>query len=522
MSAHDHSDAVKSGVNGMATTEAMSRSTGEVIGSPAPPAAPDLDRALIRGLAWVGSMKWAAQFASSAATIVVARILTPEDFGLVAMSSVYMGVVALLSEFGVGTSVIILRQLTRAQIAQVSGFSLLLGIASFLLSLAAAPALGAFFRSPQLPPVVMVASLSFIITAIRVVPQSLLKKELRFRALAVIEGTRAIIQAVAMVVLALLGFGYWTLVLGGLFASACATAMVLVLRRHPIALPRVAAVREAMQVGLDVLGSRLAWYAYSNADFVIAGRMLGKGPLGGYTLAWQVASAPVAKVSNLVLQVTPSIFAAVQQDKAAIRRYLLRLTEGIALITFPAAVGLAVIADDFVHVVLTEKYEAAILPLRILAVYTAVRAISPLYPPLLTAMRRTRDVLRNNILALFILPTAFLVGSRWGTAGIAAAWIVAHPIVVLQILLCVFRATDLKPAAYLRALVPAAASSLLMVAVVLALRFVLPADISPAWRFAAEVPVGAATYAGVMFGLYRERVQAFRNTLRLARGSKKS
>jgi PST family polysaccharide transporter len=486
----------------------------------APP--PNLDRALLRGLAWVGSMKWAAQIASSAATVLVARLLTPEDFGLVAMSSVYMGVVALLSEFGVGTSVIVLRNLTHRQISQIGGFSVLLGFASFLLSLAAAPLLGAFFRSPQLPAVVMVGSLSFIVTGIRVVPQSLLKKELRFRALAVIEGSRAVIQAGVMVALALLGFGYWTLVLGGLFASFCATAMVLVLRRHPVAWPRVSAVREAMRVGLDVLGSRLAWYGYSNADFLIAGRMLGKGPLGGYTIAWQVASAPVAKVSNLVLQVTPSIFAAVQSDKAAIRRYLLRLTEGIALITFPAAVGLSVIADDFVRVVLTDKYEAAILPLRILAIYTTVRAVSPLYPPLLTALGRTRDVLRNNVLALVLLPTAFWFGSRWGTAGIAAAWMVVHPIVVLQILVCVFRATELKPATYLRALTPAAVSSVIMVAVVLALRFLLPSDISPTWRFAAEVPVGAGTYAAVMFGLYRERLQAFRTTINLARKAKKS
>jgi PST family polysaccharide transporter len=293
--------------------------------------------------------------------------------------------------------------------------------------------------------------------------------------------------------------------------------MVLALRGHPAAWPRLQAIRHAMRVGLDVLGSRLAWYGYSNADFVIAGRVLGKAPLGGYTLAWQVASAPVAKVSNLVLQVMPSIFAAVQNDRAAIRRYLLRLTEGMALITFPAAIGLALVADDFVRVVLTEKYEAAIAPLRILAVYTAVRAISPLFPPLLTALGRTRDVLRNNVLALILLPAAFLIGSRWGTTGIAAAWIVVHPIVVLQILLCTFRATELKPAQYLASLAPAASASMIMVVAVVVLRIALPSDISPTVRFFTEVPVGAATYGAVLFGLHRDRLLAFRSILRMAR-----
>jgi teichuronic acid exporter len=491
----------------------------EVPAKPIQPSA-HMDRTLVRGLAWVGGMRSAAQIASSASTILVARLLTPEDYGLVAMSSVYLGLVALMSEFGVGTSVIVLRQLSREHIAQVSGFSVLLGVVSFLISCAAAPLLGDFFRSPQLPAVVIVASFSFIITGLRVVPQSLLKKDLRFKALAVIDGARSLIQAAAMITLALLGLGYWTLVLGGLLASVCATGMVLTLRRHPIAWPRLNAIREAMKVSLHVLGTRLAWYAYSHADFVIAGRVLGKAALGGYTLAWQVASAPVAKVTGLVLEVMPSIFAAVQSDKAAMRRYLLRLTEGVALITFPAAVGLAVVADDFVRVVLTEKYVAAIVPLRILAIYTAVRAISPLYAPVLIALGRTQDVLRNSLLALFLLPTAFWVGSRWGTAGIAAAWIVVHPIIVFQVLLCVFRAVNMRPVDYLRSLAPAATSSMIMLAAVMALRFALSPDVSPTLRFAIEVPTGMATYAVVILGLHRKRMLAFRSTLKLARRPK--
>src|SRR5207249_9080683 len=110
--------------------------------------------------------------------------------------------------------------------------------------------------------------------------------------------------------------------------------------------------------------ARLCWYASANADFLMAGRILGKAALGLYNVGWTLASVPVDKVATLVGQVTPAFFSAVQTDRAAIRRYLLGITEGIALITFPISLGLALVARDFVLVVLGSKWQASIAPLQ--------------------------------------------------------------------------------------------------------------------------------------------------------------
>lgn len=481
---------------------------------------PHLDRALASGLAWTGAMKWGAQAATWIATLAVARILMPADFGLVALSSVYMGVVTIVTEFGLGTSVIILRDLTEDQIARIHGFSVLLGVGCFALSLAAAPLLAAFFRAPELQAVVGVMSLGFVLMSLATIPVSLLRRDMRFKSVAVIDATRALIQSGSMVLLALLGFRYWTLVIGALVGSAVYTASALTLRWHPIAWPRRGALREAMRVSLDVLGSKLSWYLYSSADFIIAGRVLGQAALGAYTLAWQLASVPVEKVTSLVVQVTPAILAAVQTDLAALRRYLLRLTEGIALLAFPAAVGLGLVADHFVLVVLTEKYAAAILPLRILALYASVRTIAPLFAPILIAMGQTRIVFWNNMLALLVLPAAFFAGSRWGTAGIAGAWVIAHPLVVGQIGRRVFRAIQLRATDYFASIMPALVASAVMAVVVLLIRLLAPASLSLPLLLALEVVGGALAYAGVLFGRYRSRLEAFRRFLAVARDRK--
>jgi PST family polysaccharide transporter len=481
------------------------------------PTGPQLDRALASGLAWTGAMKWAGQGVTWISTILVARLLSPEDFGLVAFAAVYMGVVSLLSEFGLGTSVVVLRDLSEEQIARLGGFSVVIGVLCFLVSIPAAYALAAFYRTDALVPVVIVMSISFVLVSFRTIPAALLKRDLRFKALAFMNTARAVIQSGIMVALAFLGFRYWTIVIGGLAGSASYTIMTLAARRHRIALPRRGSMRQALTVSLDVLWSRLAWYLYSSADFVVSGRMLGPTLTGFYSIAWQMASVPVEKVSTLVMQVTPSIMSAVQTDRAALRRYLLNLTEGIALLTLPAAVGMALVTEPFVRVVLTDKYLLAIEPLRYLALYASVRAVTPLFAPVLIALHRTRIVVWNNLLALILLPAAFVIGSRWGTTGIAVAWIVAHPVVVIQIARHVFREIDLKPSTYMAVMWPALVSCGLMAGVVLIVKLFLGAEASMVTRLAAESLAGAATYSAAMFLLFRDRVERFRRFLGTAR-----
>lgn len=479
-----------------------------------PAAAQSLDRDLVRGLAWTGGMKWAVQGLTWAATLVVARILTPEDYGLVAMSAVYLGIVMLLSEFGIGASVIVLRSLSEEQTAQLNGLSVLTGLAGFLISCLAARPLGAFFDAPELPLVVIVMSTTFLITGFRTVPAALMSRGLRFRELAIIDGITGAVMALSMVLMAVAGLRYWTLVGGAVLSSAFYTGLTVLRAPHRFARPRPSAIGRAISFSSDVVVSRLCWYLYSSADFLVAGRFLGKAALGAYSMGWTLAAVPVEKVTSLVMQVTPAFFSAVQTDMPAMRRYLVILTEGISLLVFPAAIGLGLVADDFILAVLGEKWRAGILPLRLLALYAAVRAVTPLFPPVLTALGRTRTVLWANLAGLILLPTAFVIGSRWGTAGIAAGWMIAHPIIIVLMARPALRAIDLPPRRYLAALWPAASSSAIMAAAVLAVQTAIPADAAPFTLLSAQAATGALTFALVLAAFHRPRIAAFRSVIR--------
>ncbi|HET7585017.1 MAG TPA: lipopolysaccharide biosynthesis protein [Gemmatimonadaceae bacterium] len=480
-------------------------------------AARQLDRSLAHGIAWTAGVKWLSQILSWAATLIVARLLTPEDYGLVAMATVFLGLIDLVNEFGVGLAIVQHRNLSDDQIAQINGFSVMIGVGATALACAAAWPLAAIYDQPKLVGVVLALSANFFIVSFRDVPLALLQRDLKFRTVAVNEAVQATVLSVAMVALAAAGFRYWTLVFGGLLSGLLSTVLAYVQRPHRLAWPRLRRIREAVTFGSHIVGSRVGWYIYSNADFFIAGKVLGKAALGAYSFGWEIASIPVQKVSAIVGRVTPSIFSAVQEDNAALRRYLTSITGGIALITMPAALGTAVIAREFVLLALGPTWSGAVVPLQLLALYAGFRSITTLLPQLAQATGLSRFGMKNAFFSAVVMPVAFYLGSRWGTAGIAGAWVVAYPFVMLPLYWVVFRRIEMPAWAYVKAVWPAASSAVLMAVGVWVLRHELPIAWPLAVRFALLVLTGAVLYAGCVFVFHREQARAIPSLLRTFR-----
>jgi len=454
----------------------------------------DLDGSLVHGLAWAGGVRWGSQLLTWASTLIVARLLMPEDYGIVGMATVYLGLITLLSEFGVGTAVVTLRELSPDQLAQLNGLAILLGFTGLVVSCLAAVPLGIFFASPRLPWVVIVMSTTFVISSFRSVPSALLQKDLRFKLLSVIEGSRAVALAIVTVLAAWMGFRYWTLVIGSVAGVIIDTGLTLSRRRCPFAWPRPSSLRHTIRFTGHIVISRLAWYSYSNADLVVSGRVLGEKALGVYSLAWNTANIPVDKLAGVLNSVTPALFSAVQKEHALLRRYLLNLTEGISLIAFPASLGLGLVAPEFVAAVLGPKWGPAVVPLRLLACFASFRCLAPMIPVALNTIGESRFAMWNSIAAALLMPASFLVASRWGNPGIATVWLLLYPLVAVPLFHRAFRKMDLRWRDYIRVLRPAIAGSLAMAVVVLLLKRSLLPDHAAAARLTVEVLGGGAAY----------------------------
>jgi PST family polysaccharide transporter len=246
----------------------------------------------------------------------------------------------------------------------------------------------------------------------------------------------------------------------------------------------------------------------------VAGKVLGKAPLGGYSLAWTLASMPVEKVSAVVGRVTPSILSAVRGDKREVRRYIGLVTEGIATVAFPLAIGLGLMAEDVVMLLFGEKWRMAIVPLQVLALYASVRSVATVIPTVAQMVGLSRPLLKNTLLGAVVLPLGFLAGSRWGAGGIALAWVAIYPLVIFPLYRVVLREVEMNWGEYLRPLWPAASCTAIMAAAVIFLKVLCTGSPLPLWlRSSLVVAGGVLAYVISFVTLHRGRVRLIRSAI---------
>jgi PST family polysaccharide transporter len=420
----------------------------------------------------------------------------------------------MVSELGFGSAIVVLRGLSDDEVAQINTISLLSGVAAFALSCALAVPLGHYFHAPNLPPVLFVLGTTFVIASLRAVPLALLQRELQFRQLAVRDSMGAFVAAAVAIALAEMGYRYWALAWSQVASTAVVLVLTLTLRSHRFMWPQWKPLRHVLTFSNRMVIGRLSWYVYSNADFFVAGRRLGQVALGGYTFGWTLTSLPVDKITALIGGITPAFFSAVQDDRAQLRRYLLMITEGLALLSIPASIGIGLTARELVPAVFGRQWVGVVPVVQVLCLYAAIRTVRPVLNNVLTVVGETRMLMWQGIVSAIVFPLGFWFGSRWGPVGIATVWTVIYPFQFWWGIDCLFRTGVVSRAEYLRALWPAVSGTLVMCVVVLAARALLPAQLSLLARALLEVAVGATAFGAATWLVHRERVMRVLRVLR--------
>lgn len=466
-----------------------------------------LDHSLVTGVAWTAGMRWVSQAISWVSTIYVARILTPGDYGLVAMASIPIGLARMVEDLGLDAIIVQDRTLTRLELARLAGAGLLLGCFLTAFFIALSVPVSAYFNEPAVIALVCALSLTFVIDAFQILPRALLQRELQFRRLAWLYGLQVLVGASVAAACATLGLGYWSLVISTLSGNGFLAVAMFASRPFTPAWPREPGrLGRAFLSGWHMIVSRAGWYAYSNADSTLIGRFLGKDALGVFGFAMTFAILPLQEITTQVSKVIPGIFSSVQSDPEKLRRYFLILTEAISYLTLPMSFGLALTADDLVLFALGEKWTAVILPLQILCLYVAMNTGQVLLGHVLMWTGRFRATMWLILFATMLLPLSFYLGLPYGIPGVAWGWVIGFPISVIPAFVLVFNILHITWRTYAETLWPALTACLVMAVLVLLVRQVLPETWPHASRLAIQVVLGALTYTAVMLTVFRSRV----------------
>jgi PST family polysaccharide transporter len=480
-----------------------------------------LDAQFAGGLAWTAGAKWVTQAVTWISVVIAARLLSPSDFGAVEMAGAVIGVTNVMAEFGIGSAALQMRELGRHSLAQLNTLAFLLSALAFAGCAGVAPLAAAFFHFPKLRILIVISGFTFFSTGVQSVPLGLLQRDMDYRKLSLVEALQAVVQAVVLVCGASAGLGYWSLVAAPMAGKAGAAALSAFWRPVAYAIPRWKEMATPVRFGMEVALSRLAWVAYSQADVVIVGRLLGPTALGTYRLAIDVASAPAEKVGMLIMRVTGPLFSRVQADRALVRRYFLFISDALALSIFPLALGLAMVAPQAIPAVFGAKWKLAVVPVQWLAAYTTLRALSALMGQVLTSLRYTTFMLWVSVFTFVLMPASFYFAAHWGIGAVAATWVILSPLTFLPPTVKLFRSIQCGFREYLAVLAPAVAGSAAMLCAVFVVRRALPAGWPAVWILVGEIAAGGAAYAGILAGFYRPlvlRYVQFFQRLRKGRG----
>ncbi|WP_224406184.1 lipopolysaccharide biosynthesis protein [Afifella sp. IM 167] len=353
---------------------------------------------------------------------VLARILTPAEFGIVSAAMAIVALAEIFGQIGVPPAIVQIRELTERHIrvgftvAILSG--LLVGGAVYYL----APVAATMFQIPEVEPVVAVLALAFPIKAVAVVSEALLRREMRFRVLATLTLLSYLVgYSLVSVVLALLGFGVWSLVAGVLAQFALMSAGTLYYSPHAMRpLYDWPALKTFGRFGFGITLSRLGNYIGSNIDYVIVGRFLGVEALGLYSRAYQMLLQPTNLIGKAGENVLFPALASIQTDMERTVRAYYRALALIVAIALPLSAYLVVVAPQVIHLMLGSQWDGVILPFRILVLFLCFRMGYKVTVAILRAQGAVYRLAFWQWLYAISITAGAMIGQLFGIAGVAA------------------------------------------------------------------------------------------------------
>jgi O-antigen/teichoic acid export membrane protein len=366
--------------------------------------------------------------------MILARLLNPEDFGLVGMVTAFTGLLLLFRDFGLSSAAVQRTTLTEEQSSTLFWINLLLGALLWLVTLAMAPAIAAFYHEPQLFGVTAVSSVGFLFNAAGVQHSVLLQRQMRFTALAVI-GVISLTVSIAIALYgAIAGYRYWALVSMTVTSPLITTIGVWLTTGWVPGMPRKGVgIRSMMHFGGSLTLINLLVYAGYNTEKVIIGRLWGADAIGLYGRAYQLVNIPIDNLNSAVGGVAFSALSKLKNDPILFKSYFLKGFSLVLGLTLPITFACALFANDVVLVVLGPKWNDAATILRLLAPTIAIFAIiNPLGWLIFSIGLVARGLKAAPVLAAVMI-ASYVIALPYGPKGVAFAystvltlWLVPH------------------------------------------------------------------------------------------------
>ncbi len=380
--------------------------------------ADSLQRRTVQALSWSFVEAVAQRGAQFIIGIILARLLFPEQFGLIGMLMIFMAVIRAFLDSGFGAALIQKQEVTQTDICSIFYFNIVVGlVAAGLLSLAA-PWIAAFYQQPVLTSLTRALSLTIVINSFGLIQNTILIKQINFKTQTKVSLISGVLSGIIGITLAARGFGVWSLAIQQISSSFVRTGCLWLFSSwRPTLIFSLDALREMFGFGSRLLFSSVLNQIFDNIYLVVIGRLFSAADLGFFTRAKTLNDLPSQSLSQIVARVTFPVFSTLQDDRARLKRGVKKALTALVLVNFPMMIGLAIVARPLVLVLLTEKWAPSIPYLQLLCAAGLLFPLQQANLTVLQALGRSDLFLRLEIIKKAFIVVNIAISWRWGISA---------------------------------------------------------------------------------------------------------
>ncbi|MGI9283312.1 MAG: lipopolysaccharide biosynthesis protein [Endozoicomonas sp.] len=473
----------------------------------------ELGQNVIKGLKIGAMLRLAAQIFTWLNTLILIRLLTPDDYGLMAMTMAFIGIFALMGDFGIAKAVIQTEDLDKSTLKQCFTVNIISCVCFFLIFFFSAPFIADFFNEPRVTLLIQIIAAQHLILIFHTLPYALASRNMLYKEREKVQFFTTLSTSVFTLALAATGWGVWSLILGHLFMRLVSTIGFFRLQPCWI-LPawnfqgfsKIAAFS-----GLATINDVLR-YLYNVFTNISIGKLLNKTDLGIFSVARNLANLPSDKIGELLNHLGLSSFAKLQNEKDVAGLYLIKSLQLASLALFPVYFGMCAVAPELITLVLSETWVAAIVPFQILCLSSPLRMLSEILATASTAVGEPKKNTWALLGSLTLLPT-ILFGIQYGVTGACLAWLGVTGVSFIFHLWSMLPVFQVSAKDFFKALAPGFISSALMLTGLMLIRY-QAFDINSWLLFGAMILAGGLIFILSMLLLFRMQTKTILGYLR--------
>jgi O-antigen/teichoic acid export membrane protein len=459
---------------------------------------------VFKGATWMAAYKFVSQIFSWAITLLIARLLAPDDYGLMTMATMITTLGLMFNELGLGAAIIQKPKITETELSSIFWFSFFVSLLFTGLCYFSSYVLAAVFHEPRIIPLTKAASLIFLINGLQIVPMSLIKKNLEFKQLGFIEMKSVIISSFSMLIIAYYGGGVWALVGGYLILSA---SKLFFLYFRIKWMPRyVFAFREAkgyLQFGAHVSLGRFFFYLFEASDKFFGARAWTPNILGYYSFGLTLAQLPTDKIVTLINQVSFPALSKLQHDREGFNTFYLRIVKLSATLVMPIFIGGYLLGEELIPMILSEKWMPIVVVFKYLCLTQVITSLNAINNLVHWSQGRPQWSLVFHGALAFFMSISFYLAAPYGMNAYLFPWFITYLVICLTWIMVTIKKLNISVNTYLENLGKPTMGTLLMAVGVLATGYGVSllhiTAYSPVWTVTAKIIVGVLCYVGYLW-----------------------